>query len=158
MEFTCSTDLVSQLSVKDLKALAPAIARQLLDSAEPIQIARLVLSRDEALRLLTEKICKHPKETLAALSSAASNNGASRQSAARRPVGLKAKRPRADSAKLKEEVLAFLKSHPASGRKGICAMIKFPSANVYTRVMSQLVADKKVSAAGDKRGRVYTLR
>jgi len=157
MEFTCSTDLVAQLPTKDLKALAPAIAKQLFETVEPIQIARLVLTRDEALRLLTENIRKHPKETLAALSNGQAEPAKPRAAQAQR-AAKHGPRPRANAAELQASVLAFLKSHPASGRKAICEAVPFPSTNVYMRVMSQLTAGKQVKAQGDKRARVYSAR
>ncbi|MFH1148918.1 MAG: hypothetical protein V1748_00430 [Actinomycetota bacterium] len=57
--------------------------------------------------------------------------------------------------KLKEQVRAFLKANPGSGRKEICTGVKLPSASIYLRLMKEL---KDAKAKGEKRLTVYSLR
>ena len=77
MDITISGEFAQRimaLTRKD-RALALAFAQQLMASVEPAAISRFLLTREAALALLTERLRKHPEQTLAELRRLAEGRG-----------------------------------------------------------------------------------
>jgi len=167
MELTCPLEIITTLPAKELALLAPALADQILGSASAVDIAKVVLDKDTAKKLLIEKIVSDAGSTLSALL------GSNGKTTAAEPVSAKAKQARpmaakpeaakrqytksVDTAEMQKQVLAFLGKHPGSGRKAICEAVKFRTTDSYNRVMSALARTKQIKSKGDRRNMVYSL-
>lgn len=152
--------------------LLRGLARQWVDQVDPAEMAALLLSRDKALELLTDRFVKSPEATLNALMEMSTQPSgrrvaknaagwpARRRSSKSKPVTRKHGRQhsRGQIEQMRAAVLDFLSTHPWSSRKEITAAANIPSRGVYIGVLRGLRNSGQIVGRGDRATRVYALK